>query len=806
MGFEGYLRSRGHDAVPGKSSGGLEALEGPGKRSAHSGEPIQAKRAPDGPTPAPIDPASIQADQYGPNTDPTHANDCGPAVVLMVIRAMGAQAQLDKRVAAWFGVKSGTAIIDQQRFDYLRSIAGDTGKGTMSAVSVRASLVATLGKLGVKLDEEKLKKLLPFIGDQQKGGVYGAEKDVAFIDAFLKAHCGPGTAVIGLGDPRPAWGWGGDDKNEAPNRRVYGTTNQSIPDNGLHFVLIWSPRPGTYTVMDPAWKDPRDNVSIGQIHTYLNQGSTTTLVTLMGVPFAQIQQYIPDNGVQKKARSDAPTNAPGASQPTGPGAPLPPPTRARMEAALFSDFGDVRIHEGGHVEELGARAFARGNELHFAPGEYRPGTPEGDRLIGHELAHVIQQRKGRVAGGGMIDDPSLEAEADAHGDRIAGLDTPNASAGHASLGPTTDTDHAPAIQRKPKAGPPTPKPAVDVNDANFTALKNGLDPLIPSAQLTGTATPDSIVDYLRHVIEAYYSSPASAHADRHAKQLVEIEEFRSLYQAEVTANSANPLGTAAKKWNDGQRSAAIKKVVGDYLAIPVSVEGVSLTFRAPYNINLDVEKDGPGEGKNSPQEIARLAQGFIPKELLPKLSPDARKTMATENPSAVSKAITDLCRSKRVGVDCAGFVFNVTDQADQMLGGNGFDKTAYTATSTGADIMTGTMSTPVKVSELQPGDTLGFGPDGHHIAMVTTVAATGSSTTIGVAHSNETVFLQDDRSGIFAGTAEIPNDAALPDIEKILRGIEELMGEASTFTGFFRFKDRTANKGLATSRGNQGFA
>jgi hypothetical protein len=77
---------------------------------------------------------------------------------------------------------------------------------------------------------------------------------------------------------------------------------------------------------------------------------------------------------------------------------LPPATRAHMEAAFSADFSDVRVHEGGHAGAVGARAYAQGSELHFAPGQYRPGTPEGDRLIGHELTHVLQQRDGRVPG------------------------------------------------------------------------------------------------------------------------------------------------------------------------------------------------------------------------------------------------------------------------------------------------------------------------------------------------------------------------------------------------------------------------
>lgn len=111
---------------------------------------------------------------------------------------------------------------------------------------------------------------------------------------------------------------------------------------------------------------------------------------------------------------------------TGGGAALPEVLRATMEAAFATDFAAVRVHaDSPMVASLGARAYATGDELHFAPGHYAPGTAAGDALIGHELAHVVQQRAGRVAdastgaGVGFNRDASLEAEADDWGARAA---------------------------------------------------------------------------------------------------------------------------------------------------------------------------------------------------------------------------------------------------------------------------------------------------------------------------------------------------------------------------------------------------
>jgi hypothetical protein len=79
----------------------------------------------------------------------------------------------------------------------------------------------------------------------------------------------------------------------------------------------------------------------------------------------------------------------------GPGKPLPPSTRQRMERAFASSFEDVRVHDGADAaavaREHGAEAFTLGCDIVFGAGKYRPDTPSGDHLIAHELTHVVQQ-------------------------------------------------------------------------------------------------------------------------------------------------------------------------------------------------------------------------------------------------------------------------------------------------------------------------------------------------------------------------------------------------------------------------------
>lgn len=100
---------------------------------------------------------------------------------------------------------------------------------------------------------------------------------------------------------------------------------------------------------------------------------------------------------------------------------LPEPLLAKMETAFGADFSRVRVHIGPQAARIGAIAFTTGNDLYFAPGHYQPDTIRGQQLIGHELAHVIQQRQGRArapsSGVLVLQDHALEAEADRLGVR-----------------------------------------------------------------------------------------------------------------------------------------------------------------------------------------------------------------------------------------------------------------------------------------------------------------------------------------------------------------------------------------------------
>lgn len=82
----------------------------------------------------------------------------------------------------------------------------------------------------------------------------------------------------------------------------------------------------------------------------------------------------------------------------GQGQPLPDRVRSFFEPRFGHDFGRVRVHDDQEADRLAAqhdaRAFTINHDIVFARGEYQPMTQAGQRLLAHELTHVVQQGSG----------------------------------------------------------------------------------------------------------------------------------------------------------------------------------------------------------------------------------------------------------------------------------------------------------------------------------------------------------------------------------------------------------------------------
>jgi len=81
-----------------------------------------------------------------------------------------------------------------------------------------------------------------------------------------------------------------------------------------------------------------------------------------------------------------------------PGQPLDPKTLSFMEPRFGHDFSKVRVHSDEKAAEsarrLNALAYTVGRDVVFGTRQYAPETGKGQRLLAHELMHVVHQRDG----------------------------------------------------------------------------------------------------------------------------------------------------------------------------------------------------------------------------------------------------------------------------------------------------------------------------------------------------------------------------------------------------------------------------
>jgi hypothetical protein len=127
----------------------------------------------------------------------------------------------------------------------------------------------------------------------------------------------------------------------------------------------------------------------------------------------RVAEQVAANPTHLDVSSTPPRSQPHAGQASGPtgaapagvdraladaGAPLDPALRQQMEQRFGHDFSRVRVHVGPAAEQsarnLNAGAYTLGQDVVFGAGRFEPQTQQGQRLIAHELTHVVQQSGG----------------------------------------------------------------------------------------------------------------------------------------------------------------------------------------------------------------------------------------------------------------------------------------------------------------------------------------------------------------------------------------------------------------------------
>jgi len=95
----------------------------------------------------------------------------------------------------------------------------------------------------------------------------------------------------------------------------------------------------------------------------------------------------------------------------GGGQPLSGSVRAFFEPRFGHDLSQVRMHTDSKAAEsagmINAQAYTIGRDVVFGAGQYLPETSKGNRLLAHELTHVVQQTGSSIGLDHTLDGPEM---------------------------------------------------------------------------------------------------------------------------------------------------------------------------------------------------------------------------------------------------------------------------------------------------------------------------------------------------------------------------------------------------------------
>lgn len=141
-----------------------------------------------------------------------------------------------------------------------------------------------------------------------------------------------------------------------------------------------------------AYEQEADHVS-EQVVAHLQTSGTPPIQTKHEARLPQITPLVMRSG--EGVATASPQVEHGIQRGRGGGETITPSLRSSMEHAFGRDFSGVRVHTNAEADTLNralnARAFTTGQDIYFKSGEYQPESPTGQRLLAHELTHVVQQ-------------------------------------------------------------------------------------------------------------------------------------------------------------------------------------------------------------------------------------------------------------------------------------------------------------------------------------------------------------------------------------------------------------------------------
>jgi hypothetical protein len=260
-----------------------------------------------------------------------------------------------------------------------------------------------------------------------------------------------------------------------------------------------------------------------------------------------------------------------------PGRPLDATVRQAMEARFRQDFSDVRVHADAQAaasaRAVAAAAYTVGRDVVFGPQQYAPSTASGQRLLAHELAHVVQQAGAAPSADGLkigAADSAHEAQADraaehamrggsaaggsqdAHGHTLPHATTASGASGPASAGAV--------LQRDPLPGMPAlnlPTYSIDIEGSEAISTEN---PKLVELAARAKADASARVEISASLTEAAKNDSAAEAAER-SRLVGRMAQTRDALQAlgvprdRVDLRPPTAYATSAK----GQVSVSLRK-------------------------------------------------------------------------------------------------------------------------------------------------------------------------------------------------------------------------------------------------------
>lgn len=163
-----------------------------------------------------------------------------------------------------------------------------------------------------------------------------------------------------------------------PSQSAHDVQRQSLQSSDLQVPPLVKPVPQAEAPQAPSQMSaiaPLQRVPIADDEELQTKSLVQRATDEGGIASAEIEQQI------HRAR--------------GGGQSLAPELQTQMGQAMGADFSNVRIHTDTQSDQLNqaiqAKAFTTGSDVFFRQGAYQPTQQEGQKLIAHELTHVVQQ-------------------------------------------------------------------------------------------------------------------------------------------------------------------------------------------------------------------------------------------------------------------------------------------------------------------------------------------------------------------------------------------------------------------------------